>query len=384
MQVLLLGVAGTLFGPVVAASLTREGATVFCGHTVETPPLPSRHYAAHLLHPGFEQAGAFERFMLDHASSHRDVVLLPGVDAAVAAIQPIRHQLDALMPVAAAPPEATAIALDKARTMEAAAAITDGLAAPPTIVPKDADDAVDRWSGPWPAVVKPRTGTGSEGVRLARDRGELRDTYTLVANSYDRPLVQMAVQFDPRSMFALYYLFDGSGRLRSWYMQRADVRGAGIGIGTTSEQANGGRWLLWRSDYDLGRLERGRRVMEAIGWRGIGVIEGAVDQRDGKSYVFEINPRAGGTSTHFLKQDINLVHDACLVALGRVPPERLRYRIGVRAKVIPFQLVATRRSAIALSALDPTRVGSMPGLSDPLPILELTRRFLTQAMRSRH
>ena len=128
-------------------------------------------------------------------------------------------------------------------------------------------------------------------------------------------------------------------------------------------------------------LERGRRVMEALGWRGLGFIEGAYDERDGKPYLFEINARIGGTQALSLSQGFNFAHDACLVAQGRTPPERLRYADGVRAKRDPFSLLATRDPAVMLRILDPRWVASIPGLGDPRPVLQHVGRMLAARLR---
>jgi predicted ATP-grasp superfamily ATP-dependent carboligase len=383
LRVLLLGTAGSLLGPVIAAALTREGASVSRGHSAPDPPLHSRHYAGYVEHPPPSEPARFQDFVLDYARSHGDTVLLPANDPVLVALQPIRAELERLMPVAAPPPEATATALDKMRTVEATWRVSDALQSPPTILPTSADDAVARSPGPWPVVVKPRRGSGSEGIRLARDPQELHASYELVAAGYERPLVQMALQFDIRRKFDLYYLFDQAGRLRSWYGHRNIAEQRLVRLGATGRKVSGGGPLLWDSLFDEDLLERGRRLMAALGWRGMGFIEGAYDERDGKPYLFEINARLSGTQALSLSQGVNFAHDACLVALGRTPPERLRYRVGVRAKRDPVTLLESRDPAVMLRALDPTWVSSMPRLTDPRPILEFVWRGLGRLWKRR-
>lgn len=383
MRVLLVGGAGSLLGPVVAAALRRAGASVIRGHPDFDVPLHSRHYADYLPHPALSDASSFQEFLLDYAGANGDVVLLPFDDGALVALQPIRAELDQLMSVAAAPYEPTAIALDKSRTLEAAARLETGLCAPATIVPTSAEDAVARWTGPWPVIVKPRTGAGAEGIRLARNADELRASYALVASAYDRPLVQMAIQYEISRKFGLFYLFDGCGRLRSWYGQRLEAEQHAIGVGGTGTKIAGGIGLLWQSWFDRELLERGRHLLQSIGWRGLAFIEGAYDERDGKPYIFEINARLGGTQALSLKEGVNFVHDACLVAVGRTPPERLRFRTGVRAKRDPFALLKTGDPALMLRMLDPTRVSSIPGLADPRPVVESIWRRLAKRLRPR-
>ena len=156
-----------------------------------------------------------------------------------------------------------------------------------------------------------------------------------------------------------------------------------VRLGPSGEKTAGGVALLWESLFDEDLLERGRRLMTAIGWRGLGFIEGAYDQRDGKPYLFEINPRFGGTQALSLSQGVNLVHDACLVALGRTPPERLHHKSGVRAKRDPFTLLQTRDPTLMLRAFDPRWVSSIPRLSDPRPVADFIWRNLERRWKRR-
>lgn len=380
----MIGREAALFETVVAMALARDGATVVRGHGAGGRRLRSRHYHEPLEHPPLGSE-AFRRFMLDHARHNGDTVILPLTDAALVALQPIRPELDRLMPVAAAPPEATAIALDKFRTAEAAGRVGNSLYVPPAILAESADDAVARWTGPYPVIVKPRTGCGAEGIRLARDRKELRATYALVAEAYDRPLVQMAVQFRVDRKFQLNYMFDHVGTLRSWYGHRIIAQHSSIGLGVGRQKTAGGVALLWESMFDEDLLNRGSRLMQALGWRGLGVVEGAFDERDGRPYLFEINARIASTQSLSLHSDVNVALDACRVALGQPPTEHLRFQEGVRAKLDPFRLLESCQPRVIARIPDPRFVSGLSGLTDPRPPVEVAwraiRRLLAAAIR---
>ena len=196
---------------------------------------------------------------------------------------------------------------------------------PPTLVPETAEEAVESWTGRYPVVVKPRTGTGSEGLRLARDADELGATFALVSRRYPKLMVQEQICYRPGAKFVLLYLFDAGRRLRSWYAQRVllERRSISIGIGAGRERMRGGVALLWRSVKNDDLLERGRRLLEALGWCGIAAIECARDERDGQYYLFEINARLDGTSTLALRDGPNFAYNSCLVALDRELPLEL-------------------------------------------------------------
>jgi len=383
MRVLLLGNEIALFETVVARALAQEGATVVRGHPVDRRPFRSRHHHEYLPHPDFE-SDAFPDFIRDLPGTSPGTVVFPLSDAALLALQPLRPDLDRLLPVAAAPAEATAIALDKHRTALAAMRMENGLAVPRLILPKSAEEAVSLWDGPYPVLVKPRTSTGANGIRLARDPGELRATYSLVAEDFPSPMVVARVPHRTDQRFHLNYVFDHRGVLRSWYAHRVTVEARDILVGTGSTRARGGIALVWESMFDRELLERGARLMEAVGWRGVGIIEGARDEH-GVPHLFEINARLTSTQNLSLRRDVNVAVDACRVALGMPPTERLDYRVGVRAKLDPIRLVSSRRPGAMLAMFDPRVVSGLSGITDPLPLFgkawSIVRRLLGRGPR---
>ena len=258
-------------------------------------------------------------------------MVLPILDSALVALQPHRCQLEAIVPLALAPAECVATALDKSATVARARAVAGVLRVPATSVPGSAEEAA-AWSGRYPVVLKPRVGSGSEGIRVARDADELRHAFALVDRDYPRPLVQERIDYRPGDKFVLLYLFDHQGGLCTWYGQRIVRERRLLRVGTGEEPSRGGVALLWQSNLDDDLLTRGRTLLEAMGWRGLAALEGARDRRDGEYYLFEINARLDGTTSLAMRQGTNLAYDACLVALGHRPERRLDFAVGRRAR----------------------------------------------------
>lgn len=95
--------------------------------------------------------------------------------------------------IVVSPPDTVRMANDKWLTSRFLA--DNGLPGPATILPEDADDAVARtadWT--YPVMVKPRTGTSSRHVHMARDADDLRRLYP----SVPAPIVQQMLAMPSR------------------------------------------------------------------------------------------------------------------------------------------------------------------------------------------
>jgi biotin carboxylase len=376
---------GAQFSPPIMSALRRRGArvTLAAGAGEACPAVASRFSDAVVRHPPLDDALRFTAFLRELVPRAGIDVVLPLVDEALVAVQPYREELERIVPLAVPPAGCVASALDKAETVARAHEIPGGFLVPPTIAPVTADEASRTWAGRFPVVVKPRTGTGSEGIRLARDREELARVFDLVSRRYPAPLVQERVEYLPGDKHVLLYLFDGRKELRSWYGQRVLLERKSLRVGVGQERARGGVSLLWESHNDEGLLRRGRQLLEGLDWRGLAAIECARDRRDGRHYLFEINARLDGTVTLPLRHGPNFAYDSCLVALGREPPLQLRFQAGRRARKGPFTMLDARELRSALSLLDPRVAPPLPILRDPLPLVREAARLIGKRLPRR-
>ena len=375
---------GAEFSPPVMRALKRRGARVTLAVPLdgEAPAARSRFCDAVVHHPPLEGAEGAVAFLHDVVSRLSVDVVLPTEDEGVIALRPHRAELERIVPLAMPPEECLECALDKATTVLRTGENGASFRVPPTLVPETAEEAVESWTGRYPVVVKPRTGTGSEGLRLARDADELGATFALVSRRYPKLMVQEQICYRPGAKFVLLYLFDAGRRLRSWYAQRVllERRSISIGIGAGRERMRGGVALLWRSVKNDDLLERGRRLLEALGWCGIAAIECARDERDGQYYLFEINARLDGTSTLALRDGPNFAYNSCLVALDRELPLELDFRAGRGARKGPFTMLDAREFRSVLGLLDPRFAAPLPALLDPVPVIREALRLLRKRL----
>lgn len=368
-HVLLLG--GTSLAPLPAMrALKREGARVTLGLAEDAwgPCRASRFADAVLRHPPLADGCALARCLAQAIPAIGADIVMPMTDYALLAIQPWRVELERLAAVAAPPADCVALALDKGVTIERVRNSRAGMRIPRTILPSSASDAATMWQGPFPALLKPRTGTGTIGVRIVRDAEELRRAYQLVEEMHGPALVQEVIAYAPGDKFVLLYLFDNEGRLTCWCAQRVERECRAVTVGLGKDRQRGGNALLWGTSADDDLIERGVDLLRGLGWRGLCSVEGAFD-RDGQPVLFEINPRLDGTGSLALSCGVNLVYDACLIALGRPPRRHGATRAGLRARKNLMTMIEARDLRAALAILDPRYRPPVPVRQDPVPYL---------------
>ncbi|MGC2372639.1 MAG: ATP-grasp domain-containing protein [Solirubrobacteraceae bacterium] len=145
-----------------------------------------------------------------------------------------------------------------------------GLPSPPTVLPGEADlDALD-----YPAMVKPRRGSGARSIHLAHDASQARFFVEYVP---EPTMVQRAMEGPELSIDCLG---DLSGRCLN-------------AIPRTMLESRGGESIKGTVIDDPELVELGREVMEALGVRGPATIQVFRDPRLGIR-ITDVNTRFGG------------------------------------------------------------------------------------------
>ena len=363
----------------VTRSLARHGARVVLGvpEIASCPAAMVRHCQRVLRVPAPEGQGLVP-FLLGWLEREPVEVVLPLGDRW---LQPLALQAEALQQRAALampPPAAVGWALDKGRTVTGWPGAVHPLPPPMTITPADPDDAVRTWTFGYPVIVKPRTATGADGIRLVRDAAGLRAAWAAVDRSFPRPLVQEFIDYAPQDKFALLYLFDAEGRLCMRYMHRM-IEERHTVLELDGRRRRGGVSLIWQSAFDDDLLGRGQVLLEAMGWRGFAEVECVRARGDGRPRLMEVNARFPGTIGLALCQGVDFAWGACLVALGQPPPRHLDMRAARRGRQDWLTLLGARQWRPVLRALDPRIASANP----PLAEIALVRAEAMRLLRAR-
>lgn len=236
----------------------------------------------------------------------------------------------------------------------------------------------------YPVVVKPaRSVVGPEGnrrkvgVRYAGTPEQLGQTLREFGAEAGPFLIQAKVQGPGLGVFLLRW---GGRVMASFAHRRIREKPPSGGVSVCSESVALPDPLL----------DQSRRLLEALDWNGVAMIEYKRDDRTGRNCLMEINPRFWGSLQLAIDAGVDFPWYLLQASMGHDVPTVTHWRTGIRSRwcwgEIDHLIARLRRSRAeldlppdapgvlrtALSVLTPWRPGQRSDvfrLSDPLPAL---------------
>ena len=147
---------------------------------------------------------------------------------------------------------------------------------------------------------------------------------------------------------------------------------------------SGGPSTLCESANDPVLVELGTRLLTALDWRGVAMVEFKRDYRTGEYRLLEINPRFWGSLPLALQCGVNFPVYQVQLALGQSPAPRKDYPIGRKSRFFFSDLLAVREEWQAgnrmevgktylKQLLDPRIKDGLFDLRDPRPVITYLR-----------
>ena len=311
-------------------SLGRSGLFVAAGHDrAHALAFASQYCRARVRYPDPERdPDAFADALLAHLRKERYDCFLPMSDAAMKAVVARRAEFAALTNLVTVDRQTLDLALDKRRTIEFA--LRHGIACPETFFVDDLESLdVLRHRVRYPAVIKPRVGSGAAGLVFVERPDELADRYRAVHRRFPFPLVQEGLSpVSPK--YGVQCLFNRQGQLRAAVVQRF----------CRQYPFQGGPGCCFQTVHRPDVLRAGVGLLERLKWRGVAQVEFLEDERDGRLKLMEVNPRFWDSLQMAIQAGVDfprLLYD--VATRGDVPP-RLEYRADeVCRSVLPGELL---------------------------------------------
>ena len=159
----------------------------------------------------------------------------------------------------------------------------------------------------FPCVIKSRDETCTKFVEYANDRGEYEARCRDIFGRFEsvsgwRPLVQEYVQGRGVGFFALY----DRGVVKRVFMHRRIREWPPSGGASTAAAA------FWHDDLK----DYGTRLLDALGWHGVAMVEFKWDERSDKLWLIEINGKFWGSSELAHRAGVNFAADLVRVYRG--------------------------------------------------------------------
>jgi predicted ATP-grasp superfamily ATP-dependent carboligase len=279
-------------GLAVARALGRRGIPVVGASDGRPVGAPSRHLRF-VRAPSLQDGAAACDFYLDLGRRiDGRAVLIPTGDPGVLFLSRHRDVLASrfLFHV----PDADVLEAITSKRRLVAVAQLHGLPLPPTILPERRADLEDTLGGvEFPCVIKPefthlwrspaarRAGVGDAKAIPIDTRSDLLSWYDRLATVDPRLIVQTMVIGPDENHIEYHGFIDREGEIRAEFVGRKlRLAPAHYGSGSYVE-----------SIHAEDALQVGRSVLRGIGYQGMANLDLKRDQRDGRLYLFEINPR---------------------------------------------------------------------------------------------
>lgn len=218
---------------------------------------------------------------------------------------------------------------DKARTLQIARQV--GIPCPKTYFPKDREE-VDRIGKEteFPVVIKPRQKIKWINGRLVRTKVtrenyafspfELKIKYEKISEKSSLPFIQEYIPGDSYGFFAL--------------LNHSEPRAVFAHRRIREYPITGGASTLRESVYNKEIKELGLKLLKAMNWHGVAMVEFKLDKRDNKFKLIEVNGRWWGSLPLAIASGVDfpyLLHK--MVTEGDVEPVS-EYRIGVKCRLL--------------------------------------------------
>ncbi len=280
----------------------------------------SKYCSERIIYPAPNRSKEFIDFMVDLVRSRRFDILLPVRSTITPQIAEHAEKLRPFVNFVLPPSESMTTANNKELTFRFAEKV--GIPVPRTIYPRkfsDIEEEARRFR--FPVVTKALVASGSRGLAYLNSADELLSfaEKNLVQESdlvQKRWIVQEYIQGPGCGFFSIF----DRGEPKAMFMHRR-IREYPI---------TGGPSTLAESYYHPRLKELGLKLLEALNWNGVAMVEFKLDLKDNEFKLMEINPRFWGSLNLPLACGVDFPYLFCLLSMKQNFEPVFKYKEGVK------------------------------------------------------
>jgi len=281
-------------------SLGKRGIYIIAGSSEKKPQgFYSKYCSERLIYPDPLQKEQFIEFMLNYVKTHRIDVLLPIGSRTVSTLSKYADKFRTYTSLPIADYDKMTIAYNKGKTVEFAQNL--GIR-----VPRTYDNI--REVNNFPVVVKGITGQGN--IQYINSFDELSKINT------NKAIIQ---EYIPGEGYGFYALLN-NGKLKAFFMHHRRREYPITGGASTSAES-------W---YDDKLKELGSKLLTALSWHGVAMVEFKKDSRDGEFTLMEINPKFWGSLDLSVVSGVDFPYLTTKMAVDGDVETVFDYKMGVK------------------------------------------------------
>lgn len=313
--------------PIIRA-LGRSGLSVVAGENSRwSMGFYSKYCGKKYVYPDPEKEADFIGWLIDHAKKGVFTILFPIDERTMTPVTKHLSELQKYVLVPVVDHPTYMMARDKWKTLETAKKV--GVPIPKTWWYATLEEFHDKKNEvEIPCIIKPRSSSGSRGLKIIPQAEALEHGYLAVHEQYPYPLIQELIPHGGET-FGVEFLLD-QGHVLAHFMHKR-LREYPIA---------GGPSTLRESVYDKELIETASRLLSSIGWHGVAMVEFKVDPRNGLPKLMEINPKFWGSIALPIVAGVNFPYLLYQLAIGEPVHAPPSYRAHVRCRwLIPGDIL---------------------------------------------
>lgn len=200
-------------------------------------------------------------------------------------------------------------------------AISNGVPIPKTIFIHDISD-IDSSDLTYPVIIKPIRSSGSLGFSICRTEQELYQKFPINVKKYGCSLIQEYIPSNGE--IGVYTLFNSSSNPVALSVQKR----------LRSYPISGGPSTLRETILNEELVSISFKLLKAMRWIGLAMVEFRIDSRDGTPKLMEINPRFWGSLQLSIFAGVDFPYVLYKMFKGDHIESDLNYKIGTRCRWI--------------------------------------------------